>query len=262
MSQHTDVDVVIVGYGPVGQYLSYKLGRLGWTSACIERFPHAYAFPRAVHFDDEVARLFQSIGLDPENNPAIQQFDTPYRWVNADNEILLELDWRGTGRSGWHISNFFHQPAPRARDQRDRRHGAEGPGRSAAGRRSRSPRTTTAPPCWPAHSGPARTPRRGPSGAVTSSGPTARTPLCAAGWPSRRPTSDSSSTGSSSTCFRTSRWISMCGPGSGAGPNGRPRSSLAEPRTGSGGSSCGFPGRRSRSSTARRRRGAWSASSG
>ena len=56
MSQHTDVDVVIVGYGPVGQYLSYKLGRLGWTSACIERFPHAYAFPRAVHFDDAVRR--------------------------------------------------------------------------------------------------------------------------------------------------------------------------------------------------------------
>ena len=110
MSQHTDVDVVIVGYGPVGQYLSYKLGRLGWTSACIERFPHAYAFPRAVHFDDEVGRLFQSIGLDPEANPAVQQFDTPYRWVNADNEILLELQWRGAGRCGWHISNFFHQP--------------------------------------------------------------------------------------------------------------------------------------------------------
>ena len=110
MSQHTDVDVVIVGYGPVGQYLSYKLGRLGWTSACIERFPQAYAFPRAVHFDDEVGRLFQSIGLDPENNPAVQQFDTPYRWVNADNEILLELQWRGAGRCGWHISNFFHQP--------------------------------------------------------------------------------------------------------------------------------------------------------
>ena len=110
MSQHTDVDVVIIGYGPVGQYLSYKLGRLGWTSACIERFPHAYAFPRAVHFDDEVGRLFQSIGLDPEANSAVQQFDTPYRWVNADNEILLELQWRGAGRCGWHISNFFHQP--------------------------------------------------------------------------------------------------------------------------------------------------------
>jgi resorcinol 4-hydroxylase (NADPH) len=110
MSQHIDVDVVIVGYGPVGLYLSYKLGRLGWTSVCIERFPQAYAFPRAIHFDDEIGRLLQSIGLDPDANPAIQQFDVPYRWVNADKETLLELHWRGPGRSGWHVSNFFHQP--------------------------------------------------------------------------------------------------------------------------------------------------------
>jgi 2-polyprenyl-6-methoxyphenol hydroxylase-like FAD-dependent oxidoreductase len=110
MSERTDVDVVIVGYGPVGQYLSFKLGRLGWTSACIERFPQAYAFPRAVHFDDEVARLFQSIGLDPDANPAIKQFSDIYRWVNADRETLLELDWRGTGPSGWHGNYFFYQP--------------------------------------------------------------------------------------------------------------------------------------------------------
>lgn len=110
MSTHTDVDVIIIGYGPVGQYLAYKLGRLGWTSACVERFPGVYSFPRAVHFDDETARLFQSIGLDPDTNPVIQQYDNIYRWVNADREPLLELDWRGVGRSGWHTSNFFYQP--------------------------------------------------------------------------------------------------------------------------------------------------------
>lgn len=110
MSSPVNVDVVIVGYGPVGQYLAYKLGRLGYTSACIERFGEAYAFPRAVHFDDEIARLFQSIGLNPETNPVIQPYDNEYRWVNADKEILLDVDWRGLGRSGWHTSNFFHQP--------------------------------------------------------------------------------------------------------------------------------------------------------
>lgn len=104
------VDVVIVGYGPVGQYLAYKLGKLGFTSACIERFPQAYAFPRAVHFDDEVARLFQSIGLNADTNPAIQQYDNAYRWVNADKEVLVELDWTGIGKSAWHTSNFFYQP--------------------------------------------------------------------------------------------------------------------------------------------------------
>lgn len=113
MTKHPDVsvDVVIVGYGPVGQYLAYKLGRLGYTSACIERFDSAYAFPRAVHFDDEVARLFQSIGLNADTNPAVQAYDNLYRWVNADKETLLEVDWRGVGKSGWNTSNFFYQPA-------------------------------------------------------------------------------------------------------------------------------------------------------
>jgi 2-polyprenyl-6-methoxyphenol hydroxylase-like FAD-dependent oxidoreductase len=110
MSQHTEVDVVIVGYGPVGQYLSFKLGRLGRTSVCIERFPNAYASPRAVHFDDEIARLFQSVGLDPATNPAVHQFDQLYRWRNADKEILLELDWRGLGPSGFLRNYFFYQP--------------------------------------------------------------------------------------------------------------------------------------------------------
>ena len=80
------------------------------TSACIERFPQAYAFPRAVHFDDEIARLFQSVGLDPETNPAVQPFDQPYRWGNADKEILLELDWHGLGPSGLARQHFFYQP--------------------------------------------------------------------------------------------------------------------------------------------------------
>ena len=110
MSPHTEVDVLIVGYGPVGQYLSFKLARYGWTSACIERFPQAYAFPRAVHFDDEIARVFQSVGLDPETNPAIQQFDKPYRWVNADKEVLLDIQGHGPGPSGWQAHNFFNQP--------------------------------------------------------------------------------------------------------------------------------------------------------
>lgn len=110
MSEPIDVDVIIVGYGPVGQYLAYKLGRLGYTSACIERFPGPYGYPRAVHFDDEIARLFQSIGINADDNPAIAQYNNLYRWVNEDKEVLLDVDWRGIGKSGWHTSNFFYQP--------------------------------------------------------------------------------------------------------------------------------------------------------
>ena len=148
MSAHTDVDVVIVGYGPVGQYLSYKLARAGWTSACIERFPQAYAFPRAVHFDDEIARLFQSVGLDPETNPAIQQFDQPYRWVNADREILLEIEGPRRGRPGGRCTTSSTSPTSSGRSTPSSSR-SRGPRCSAAGRRSRSSRTTTARPCSP-----------------------------------------------------------------------------------------------------------------
>ena len=63
-----------------------------------------------MHFDDEIARLFQSIGLRADDNPAVQPYDDHYRWVNADKEVLLDVNWKGTGRSGWNTSNFFHQP--------------------------------------------------------------------------------------------------------------------------------------------------------
>ena len=61
MSAHTDVDVIIVGYGPVGQYLAYKLGHLGYDVVALERYPDVYGYPRAVHFDDEIARHRQQI---------------------------------------------------------------------------------------------------------------------------------------------------------------------------------------------------------
>ncbi|WP_411282744.1 bifunctional 3-(3-hydroxy-phenyl)propionate/3-hydroxycinnamic acid hydroxylase [Lapillicoccus sp.] len=103
-------DVVIVGYGPVGQYLALKLGHAGYSVACVEKWPVPYGLPRAVHYDHEIARLLKTVGLDSRTNPIIEQYDNVYRWVNADKEVLLDVDWSGTGPSGWHTSNFFSQP--------------------------------------------------------------------------------------------------------------------------------------------------------
>ena len=90
-------DVVIVGYGPVGQYLALKLGHAGYSVACVEKWPQPYGLPRAVHYDHEIARLLKSIGLDSRTNPIIEQYDNVYRWVNADKETLLDLNWSGVG---------------------------------------------------------------------------------------------------------------------------------------------------------------------
>ncbi len=108
---HTaDHDVVVVGYGPVGQLLALLLGRAGHRVAVLERWPDFYPMPRAVHFDHEVARIFQSVGLRPDQSPAIEPYDDLYAWRNADRKTLLEVDWSGVGPTGWHTSNFFTQP--------------------------------------------------------------------------------------------------------------------------------------------------------
>jgi 2-polyprenyl-6-methoxyphenol hydroxylase-like FAD-dependent oxidoreductase len=104
-------DVAVVGYGPVGRMLALLLGRLGRRVVVVERQPHAYPLPRAVHFDDEIGRIFQSVGVPPDSVPdVVAPYDDLYEWRAADRQPLLRLDWRGLGPSGWHVSNFFYQP--------------------------------------------------------------------------------------------------------------------------------------------------------
>ena len=66
--------------------------------------------PRAVHFDDEVARILQNVGLRPDVSPAIEPYDDVYAWRNAERRTLLDVDWSGIGPTGWHTANFFTQP--------------------------------------------------------------------------------------------------------------------------------------------------------
>ena len=59
----SEVDVAIVGYGPVGQATAALLGRAGHRVAAFERFNEIYRMPRAVHMDHEIMRLLQALGL-------------------------------------------------------------------------------------------------------------------------------------------------------------------------------------------------------
>lgn len=107
-----DADVAVVGYGPVGRLLALLLGRAGKRVVVVERQPRAYPLPRAVHFDDEIGRIFQSVGVPPDSVPdVVAPYDDLYEWRAADRQPLLRLDWRGLGPSGWHVSHFFYQPA-------------------------------------------------------------------------------------------------------------------------------------------------------
>jgi 3-(3-hydroxy-phenyl)propionate hydroxylase len=60
----TDYDVVICGLGPVGQLLALLLGDEGVSTLAFDRAAEVYPLPRAAVIDDEVLRIFQSVGLD------------------------------------------------------------------------------------------------------------------------------------------------------------------------------------------------------
>jgi 2-polyprenyl-6-methoxyphenol hydroxylase-like FAD-dependent oxidoreductase len=111
MTRPTDFDVAIVGYGPTGALLSILLGQLGYRVGVFERFPSIYDLPRAVHFDDEVGRIFQAAGI----RDAILAITDPvpdfYEWRNRAGEVLLAIDWATAGAQGWPTANFFTQPA-------------------------------------------------------------------------------------------------------------------------------------------------------
>ena len=100
----TGFDVVVVGLGPTGATLTNLLGLCGLRVLAVERFKEPYALPRAVHFDDEVMRAFQTVGVAGEI-ANIVRVNVGMRFVDADGELLL--DWprpRDLGPQGWHAS--------------------------------------------------------------------------------------------------------------------------------------------------------------
>jgi flavoprotein hydroxylase len=105
-----DTDVAIVGYGPVGATLAILLGQLGRSVVVLEKWPEPYPLPRAVHFDDEVGRIFQSCGVGDEVRRISEPADI-YEWRNASGTTLLRFGRLSDHPLGWPLSSMFNQPA-------------------------------------------------------------------------------------------------------------------------------------------------------
>lgn len=102
-------DVIVVGAGPVGTTLTILLAQRGHRVLNLERWSRPYPLPRAVHFDDEVARIFQAAGI-ADGIEKITEPATRYALRNAEGRTLAEFTREGLGASGWPAALAFHQP--------------------------------------------------------------------------------------------------------------------------------------------------------
>lgn len=95
-------DVLIVGYGPVGQMLCAQLAKAGHRVAAFEKYPQLYGMSRAGHVDDEIMRMIQSLGVHEE----FQMDTAPWPLLEIrtgpfDGELLMSMDWSQPGAHGW-----------------------------------------------------------------------------------------------------------------------------------------------------------------
>lgn len=104
-----DCDVLIVGLGPVGAALAALLVQEGVSVIAVDRETEVYPMPRAVHFDHEIMRLLQQLGLAAEM--ARHARDLPvYEFRAADGQVLMRMDPAPETPSGWGSGYMFHQP--------------------------------------------------------------------------------------------------------------------------------------------------------
>ncbi|HEX3918911.1 MAG TPA: bifunctional 3-(3-hydroxy-phenyl)propionate/3-hydroxycinnamic acid hydroxylase [Caulobacteraceae bacterium] len=104
-------DVLIVGLGPVGATLAALLGDAGVDVIAIDRLVEVYPLPRAAHFDHEIMRVFQALGIADEvlrhARPA-----TGYEFRSAEGEVLVSFGDMAAqlAPSGWAGGYMFNQP--------------------------------------------------------------------------------------------------------------------------------------------------------
>jgi 3-(3-hydroxy-phenyl)propionate hydroxylase len=107
-TEGVDVDVVIVGAGPVGLTLGNILGLQGIRTLVVDERDTLIDYPRGVGLDDESLRTFQSIGLVDRVLPHTVP-NQILRFVDAKRRVLAEMA-PPDARFGWPKRNGFVQP--------------------------------------------------------------------------------------------------------------------------------------------------------
>ena len=103
-------DVAVLGFGPTGATLGNLLAAQGVSVLVVDREAAMYHLPRAVHFDDEVMRVFQTVGIADD---LLEKVRVNPGMKFVDNDDTLLLDWprpQEITPHGWNASYRLHQP--------------------------------------------------------------------------------------------------------------------------------------------------------
>ena len=104
-------DVAIVGCGPVGATLANLLGQYGLSVLILEREAEIYPLPRAIHFDGEVMRVFETAGLRAPVEAISRPGTMGMHFNNADGDtLLIRAGSSALGQHGCANNHYFHQP--------------------------------------------------------------------------------------------------------------------------------------------------------
>lgn len=104
-------DVAIIGYGPAGATLANLLGQQGLSVLVLEREAEIYPLPRAIHFDGEVMRVFETAGLRREVETISRPGLKGMYFNNAAGEtLLIRAGTTDRGPHGCANNHYFHQP--------------------------------------------------------------------------------------------------------------------------------------------------------
>jgi 3-(3-hydroxy-phenyl)propionate hydroxylase len=100
--------IVIIGGGPVGLMLANLLGRRGVAVLVLEKRAGQYTVPRAISYDAETLRLFETVGLYDAIAPALM-LDLPVRYYDGRGQCFMKMS-RADKPFGHPPIGSFYQP--------------------------------------------------------------------------------------------------------------------------------------------------------